>query len=397
MKKEGERLEEMQREWEVQLREANERAERERKECETLRQAVSEMEQGKSSLHSSQEGEDQVSQPRKSVDAEATKWEARLEALDRKLGEEREKRKALEEAWGHRLEEMKAEIMEKHEALEKLREREGQEKKEKARKEQLEGAELGRAIGDMGLNKTSENSEQGNEGEKTRESPVDGGRSYVEVLTQERQGKGDDKDEDRCEEGKEDTRVEEGVKQKRVIVVGSSNVTRCVAGVRSRVGGEEKVKVAAYPGKCMSEVMESAKELVWENQGGGGNLVIVHAGLNDVLRGRGHNLGRQIEAGVRKLREAAEKVHIVMCTIPEVQRQAKVIERGVVEANWVIGQLGRKLGYQVMEVNREVYQGGTAQPFDLGGLHYGTLTGWQIGERMGGRARAFLGAHRALR
>ncbi|CAN7998792.1 unnamed protein product, partial [Ixodes hexagonus] len=328
MTKEGERLEEMQREWEVRLREADERAERERKECETLRQAVSEMEQGKK----------------------------------------------------------------------KLREREGQEKKEKAKKEQLEGAELGRAIGDMGLNKTSENSEQGNEGEKTRESPVDGGRSYVEVLTQERQGKRDDKDEDRCEEGKEDTRVEEGVKQKRVIVVGSSNVTRCVAGVRSRVGGEEKERVAAYPGKCMSEVMESAKELVWENQGGGGeNLVIVHAGLNDVLRGRGHNLGRQIEAGVRKLREAAEKVHIVMCTIPEVQRQAKVIERGVVEANWVIGQLGRKLGYQVMEVNREVYQGGTAQPFDLGGLHYGTLTGWQIGERMGGRARAFLGARRALR
>ncbi|CAN7990795.1 unnamed protein product [Ixodes hexagonus] len=140
----------------------------------------------------------------------------------------------------------------------KLREREGQEEKEKAKKEQLEA------------NKTSENSEQGNEGEKTRESPVGGGRSYMEVLTQERQGKGDDKDEDRCKEGREDTRVEGGVKQKRVIVVGSSNVTRCVAGVRSRVGGEEKVKMVACPGKCMSEVMESAKELVWENQGGGG-------------------------------------------------------------------------------------------------------------------------------
>ncbi|CAN7944967.1 unnamed protein product [Ixodes hexagonus] len=166
----------------------------------------------------------------------------------------------MEETWRVRWEEMRTkmkDVEEKKEAEER-----------QARKEQLEGAELGRAIGDMGLNKTSENSEQGNEGEKTRESPVDGGRSYVEVLTQERQGKGDDKDEDRCEEGKEDTRVEEGVKQKRVIVVGSSNVTRCVAGVRSRVGGEEKVKVAAYPGKCMSEVMESAKELVWENQGG---------------------------------------------------------------------------------------------------------------------------------
>ncbi|CAN7948692.1 unnamed protein product, partial [Ixodes hexagonus] len=311
-------------------------------------------------------------------DAEEQQFECRVcEAI----GEERKKREAMEETWRVRWEEMRTKM------------KDVEEKKE-AEERKLEGAELGRAIGDMGLNKTSENSEQGNEGEKTSESPVDGGRSYVEVLTQERQGKGDD--EDRCEQRKEETRVEEGVKQKRVIVVGSSNVTRCVAGVRSRVGGEEKVKVAAYPGKCMSEVVESAKELVWENQGGE-NLVIVHAGLNDVLRGRGQNLGRQIEAGVRKLREAAEKVHIVMCTIPEVQRQAKVIERGVVEANWVIGQLGRKLGYQVMEVNREVYQGGTAQPFDLGGLHYGTLTGWQIGERMGGRARAFLGARRALR
>ncbi|CAN7938146.1 unnamed protein product, partial [Ixodes hexagonus] len=320
MTKEGKRLEEMQRGWEVRLREADERAERERIECEALRQAVSEMEQGK---------------------------------------------------------------------------RKGKRKKEKAKKEQLEGGKLGRAIGDMGQSKTSEISEQGNEGEKTRESPVDVGRSYMEVLTQEKQGKGDDKDEGRCKEGREDTRVEGGVKEKMVIVEGSSNVTRCTAGVRSRVGGEEKVKVAAYPGKCMSEVMESAKELVWENQGGGGggNLVIVHAGLTDLLRGRGHNLGRQIEAGVRKLREAAEKVHIVMCTIPEVQRQARVIERGAVEANW----LGRELGYQVMGVNREVYQGGTAQPFDLGGLHYGTLTGWQIGEWMGDRARAFLGARRALR
>ncbi|CAN7945465.1 unnamed protein product, partial [Ixodes hexagonus] len=334
----------------------------------------------------------------KDVEEKKEAEERQVEELGEKMKKEGERLEEMQREWEVRLREAEERAERERKECEtlrqaKLREREGQEKKEKAKKEQLEGAELGRAIGDMGLNKTSENSEQGNEGEKTRESPVDGGRSYVEVLTQERQGKADD--EDRCEEGKEDTRVEEGVKQKRVIVVGSSNVTRCVAGVRSRVGGE-KVKVAAYPGKCMSEVVESAKELVWENQGGE-NLVIVHAGLNDVLRGRGHNLGRQIEAGVRKLREAAEKVHIVMCTIPEVQRQAKVIERGVVEANWVIGQLGRKLGYQVMEVNREVYQGGTAQPFDLGGLHYGTLTGWQIGERMGGRARAFLGARRALR
>lgn len=161
--------------------------------------------------------------------------------------------------------------------------------------------------------------------------------------------------------------VEREVTERRVMVVGSSNISRwCVPGVKSRVGGQERVKVVACPGKCMSEVMESTKEMVWENQRGE-NLVIVHAGLNDVLRGRGHNVGRQIEAGVKKLREAAEKVHIVMCTIPEVQRQAKVIERAVVEANREIRQLGTRLGYQVMEVNREVYREDTAHPFDLGG------------------------------
>ncbi|CAN7945432.1 unnamed protein product [Ixodes hexagonus] len=212
----------------------------------------------------------------KDVEEKKEAEERQVEELGEKMKKEGERLEEMRSEWEVRLREADERAERERKECETLRQpvaemEQGkrQEKKEKTKKEQLEGAGLGRAIGDMGLNKTSENFEQGNEGEKTSESPVDGGRSYVEVLTQERQGKGDDKDEGRCEEGKEETRVEEGVKQKRVIVVGSSNVTRCVAGVRSRVGGEEKVKVVAYPGKCMSEVMESAKELVWENQGGG--------------------------------------------------------------------------------------------------------------------------------
>ncbi|CAN8000797.1 unnamed protein product [Ixodes pacificus] len=180
-----------------------------------------------------------------------------------------------------------------------------------------------------------------------------------------------------------------------VIIVSSSNISRCVAGIKSKVGGEERVQVSVHPAKCISEVMESFKNMVGDNQQWE-NLVVVHAGLNDVLRGRGHNLGRQLEAGVRKLREAAENVHIVMCAIPKVQRQAWGTEQGVVEANKVIKQLAEKLGYDAMEVNREVYRRATAHSFDLGGLHYRTRTGWLIASRMGGRSRDFLEARRIV-
>ncbi|KAG0436390.1 hypothetical protein HPB47_017971 [Ixodes persulcatus] len=122
--------------------------------------------------------------------------------------------------------------------------------------------------------------------------------------------------------------------------------------VTARVNGDDRVKVLAHPGKCMSEVMESAKDIVWENQQGK-NLVIVHAGLNDVLNGRGHNLGRQIEAG------------------------------------------GEKLGYEVMEVNKGVYHRGPSPRFERDGIHYGQHTGWRIGAKMGDRARVFLDPPRA--
>lgn len=158
-------------------------------------------------------------------------------------------------------------------------------------------------------------------------------------------------------------------------------------------GDEDIVEVVAHPGKCMSDVMEIVKSMLWDNHQG--EKLVVHAGLNDVLRGRTQNSGRQIEPRVRKLREAAEKVHIVMCPIPEGQMQAWVTERGIVEDNKVIKQLAEKLMYDVMEVNREVYQVEMAHIFDLNGLQYGKRKGWLIGSQMGDRARAFLEARRA--
>ncbi|CAN8028988.1 unnamed protein product [Ixodes persulcatus] len=79
--------------------------------------------------------------------------------------------------------------------------------------------------------------------------------------------------------------VIEDKKAKSVIIGGSSNIIRCVAGIKSKVGGEEGVKVRTHPGKCLSEVMESAKNIMWDKQQKE-NLVAVHAGLNDILRGR---------------------------------------------------------------------------------------------------------------
>ncbi|KAH7951293.1 hypothetical protein HPB52_007716 [Rhipicephalus sanguineus] len=128
----------------------------------------------------------------------------------------------------------------------------------------------------------------------------------------------------------------------------------------------------------------------------GENLVIIHAGLNDVLKGKSQNLQRQLEDGVRKLREASEGVHVTICTIPEVWGQSGGMERRVIEANCVIRAMSRQLSYSVMEVNKDVYEPGL-RPFAQDGIHYSGATGRRVGNRMGRQATAFLGGPSALR
>ncbi|KAM7297475.1 hypothetical protein ISCGN_022626 [Ixodes scapularis] len=143
----------------------------------------------------------------------------------------------------------------------------------------------------------------------------------------------------------------------------------------------------------MVDAMTTAREGVWDNREGR-NLVIVHAGLNDVLKGRSQNLGKQLNVGMRKLRDVSENVHVVVCTIPEVRGQSGATERRVVEANRVIKGMSRQLRYDVMEVNREVYEAGS-RPF-ADGIHYSEATGYRVGDRMGRTVTAFLGGPRAL-
>ncbi|XP_049268098.1 uncharacterized protein LOC119381060 [Rhipicephalus sanguineus] len=187
----------------------------------------------------------------------------------------------------------------------------------------------------------------------------------------------------------------ERLERRRVLVVGDSNVARVEEGVFTTVKADRRVRVEAQSGKCMMDALAKAQVVVGDSMNGE-YLVIIHAGLNDVLKGKNHSLQRQLEGGVRELREASESVHVTICTIPDVRGQSSGMERRVVEANCVIRGMGRQLGYSVMEVNQDVYGPGS-RPFAQDGIHYSGATGRRVGNRMGRQATAFLGGPRALR
>ncbi|XP_070387985.1 uncharacterized protein [Dermacentor albipictus] len=196
-------------------------------------------------------------------------------------------------------------------------------------------------------------------------------------------------------EGQQAQAAVERFARRRVLVIGDSNVGRAEQGVMARVKADGRVQVEVQAGKGMAEVMTKAREVVGVSTESD-SLVIMHSGLNDVLKGRSQDLERHIETGLSKLREASGRVHVTICTIPEVQGQAYQVERRVVEANRVIRSLSGRLGYSVMEVNRDVYGIGF-RPFVQDGIHYSGATGKRIGARMGRQATAFLGGPRALK
>ncbi|KAH6920237.1 hypothetical protein HPB50_028773 [Hyalomma asiaticum] len=88
--------------------------------------------------------------------------------------------------------------------------------------------------------------------------------------------------------------------RRKVLVVGDSNVARVEEGVLARVKADRRVRVEVQSGKCMVDAMAKACEVVGDHMEGE-NLVIIHAGLNDVLKGRSQNIQRQLEAGCENL------------------------------------------------------------------------------------------------
>ncbi|KAG0427528.1 hypothetical protein HPB47_025429 [Ixodes persulcatus] len=90
---------------------------------------------------------------------------------------------------------------------------------------------------------------------------------------------------------------------------GELNVSRCTAGIASRVWGDKRVKVAAFPGRGMKEVMDTAVE-----------MLTVNKVEENLLRVEGEGTWPHIEEGVRQLKVIASGMaHIVMCIIPEVR------------------------------------------------------------------------------
>ncbi|XP_077500050.1 uncharacterized protein LOC144110842 [Amblyomma americanum] len=187
----------------------------------------------------------------------------------------------------------------------------------------------------------------------------------------------------------------ERLERRRVLVVGDSNVARVEGGVLTTVKANRRVQVEAQSEKFMVDAMAKAQEVVGGSMDGE-HLVVIHAGLNDVLKGRSQNLEKQLEVGMGRLREASESAHVTICTIPEVQKQASETERRIVEANRVIRLMSLRLRYGVMEVNKEVYEA-RPHPFAQDGIHYGGSTGKRVGSRIGRQATAFVGRPRALR
>ena len=182
----------------------------------------------------------------------------------------------------------------------------------------------------------------------------------------------------------------------RVIIAGDSNIARCSPALVERVQGDKRVRVGCFPGKTMQTVMTQAKgQLAMSNQGR--NLVVIAAGLNDVLKGEEGKLGQEIENGVKDLRATAPNVLIAVCTVPEVMKQGVRTERVVLAVNSEIRRRGKELGFEVIDVNRVVGSVGHMQAFQWDGIHFNPRVGNEVGWRLGGRAVAFLGGPAKLR
>ncbi|CAN7947879.1 unnamed protein product [Ixodes pacificus] len=221
----------------------------------------------------------------------------------------------------------------------------------------------------------------------------EGGRTYKEALKPggEETGKGEEKSKGKAPavtESREDT-------ERNVIIAGDSNMERCRRAIAERVKGDARVQIGVLAGQTMRAVMEGVKEKLWGTKEGQ-NLVMIAGGLNDVLRGNGAGVGKQLRRGVRDLRATSDNVEIHVCTVPEVRGQGIHIEKAVIAANQDIWRLGREMGFGVIDMNWEV-SNNREKAFEGSGIHFSPYVGRAVGWRMAGRAVAFLGGPKSLR
>lgn len=179
-------------------------------------------------------------------------------------------------------------------------------------------------------------------------------------------------------------------RRRQVIVVGDSNMARVGEVIKGRVGDDERVKVSKLPGKRVGEVMQQAKEQLWDRMEDR-SLVVVMGGVNDVLQGRGGGFAKQIAKGITELRATSEDVQIAVCTVPEVQKQGVHVERAVVTANRELWTLGKTMKFEVVNLNRNLVHAGRNRAFVSDGIHFSNRLAEHVGHRLAARAVAFLG------
>lgn len=307
------------------------------------------------------------------------KWcpleETRFETLDEARGAEHICRLCVLTARLDRVEEENRQLTLRVECLEE------QLKKERA--EGTTGQEQREEIAGLGAHTESGPGDSGpSSGEETQTEEQS--RSYVEALTQRQKEQVTALGESAEKEG-----------GRMVIVAGDSNMRASEAEIRRWVRGDERVRVGVYPGQTVGEVMERAREQMWGNLQGQ-NLVVIAGGTNDVLKGRGAGVRKQLERGVRELRNLCPSVQIVVSTVPEIIGRGVHVEREVLAVNREIRTLGRAMNFEVVDINTEVRGVGWEWAFQRDGVHFSAWVGQAIGQRHAARAVAFLGGPRAL-
>lgn len=71
-------------------------------------------------------------------------------------------------------------------------------------------------------------------------------------------------------------------------MVGDSNEVRVEKGVFTTVKADTWVRMQAQSGKCMMDALAKAQEVAVDSMEG--ENIIIHSGLNDVLKGKSQNL-----------------------------------------------------------------------------------------------------------
>lgn len=169
--------------------------------------------------------------------------------------------------------------------------------------------------------------------------------------------------------------------QRRVLVVGDSNVNRFKRIYLQKVSKDERVEVMPLPGKGISEVRTAVEAARPDSN----TMIIIHAGLNDCL-----NLSPLHEA-TKNIEEMASKfpgTAIQVCTQPETPAMGMTVLESIRELNQGLDQLcaSHPENLELVDLHRTKER--LRFPFNI--QHYTQAASEAVGEQLAKRTKAFL-------